>query len=92
MYRSDFDVEFRLKKSGYQELIDKVEIIMDFALQVEPGHQNKSEILNYEEVKNEIISKLAAIRDQCPLLVTTPLIYHVDVGAMYPNIILSNRL
>ena len=25
-------------------------------------------------------------------MVTTPLIYHVDVGAMYPNIILTNRL
>ena len=35
---------------------------------------------------------LVAIRDQCPVLVTTPLIYHVDVGAMYPNIILTNRL
>jgi DNA polymerase epsilon subunit 1 len=23
---------------------------------------------------------------------TTPLIYHVDVAAMYPNIILTNRL
>lgn len=65
---------------------------MDFALTIEPGHQNKAEITNYEEVQQEIESMLIAIRDKCPKLVTTPLIYHVDVGAMYPNIILTNRL
>lgn len=65
---------------------------MDFALAVEPGHQDKSQIVNYDEIKDEIVLKLSALRDQCPLIVTTPLIYHVDVGAMYPNIILTNRL
>jgi DNA polymerase epsilon subunit 1 len=65
---------------------------MDFALTIEPGHQNKDEITNYEEVRLEIERMLVSIRDQCPRLVTTPLIYHVDVGAMYPNIILTNRL
>jgi DNA polymerase epsilon subunit 1 len=29
---------------------------------------------------------------QCPSLEAEPLIYHVDVAAMYPNIILTNRL
>jgi len=36
---------------------------MDFALTIEPGHQNKSDITNYEEVRLEIEGKLAAIRD-----------------------------
>lgn len=27
-----------------------------------------------------------------PLRLETPKIYHLDVGAMYPNIILTNRL
>ena len=65
---------------------------MDFALQVEPGNQDKSLIENYDEVKDEIISKLQSLAGKCPILETYPLIYHVDVGAMYPNIILTNRL
>jgi hypothetical protein len=36
---------------------------MDFALTIEPGHQNKAEITNYEEVRLEIQGMLAAIRD-----------------------------
>ena len=31
------------------------------------------------------------LRD-CPNRLENPLIYHLDVGAMYPNIILTNRL
>jgi DNA polymerase epsilon subunit 1 len=30
--------------------------------------------------------------EKCPVLDAEPLIYHVDVAAMYPNIILTNRL
>lgn len=73
-------------------LIDKTEQIIDFALLIEPGGVKKEDVANYEEVKEQIIGKLAALRDQCPVLTTEPLIYHVDVAAMYPNIILSNRL
>ena len=32
------------------------------------------------------------MKSQCPFIESEPLIYHVDVAAMYPNIILSNRL
>ena len=46
---------------------------------------------NYEEVKSEIQAKLEEMRDN-PLRVDKPLIYHLDVAAMYPNIMLSNRL
>lgn len=63
VYRSDFPVEFKLDKLGYQNLIDKVPTIMDFALTIEPGHQNKSEITNYDEIRYEIEAKLIAIRD-----------------------------
>lgn len=65
---------------------------MDFALLIEPGRQDKSKITNYEEIKQQIEQQLQALGQQCPVITTTPLIYHVDVGAMYPNIILTNRL
>jgi len=73
-------------------LIDNVDKIINFSLEIEPGHVEKTQIVNYDEVKAQIIVQLALLRDKCPLISSEPLIYHVDVAAMYPNIILSNRL
>lgn len=50
-----------------------------------------ADVTNYEEVKAAIQSKLEEMRDT-PLRKDKPLIYHLDVAAMYPNIMLSNRL
>ena len=49
------------------------------------------EVTNFEEVCDEIKEKLADLRDT-PARLENPIIYHLDVGAMYPNIILTNRL
>jgi len=65
---------------------------MDFALEIENGGVDPGEVENYDEIKVQITEKLLAIKAQCPTLTVEPLIYHVDVAAMYPNIILSNRL
>lgn len=46
---------------------------------------------NYDEVKDQIQAALEQMRDD-PLRIDKPLIYHLDVAAMYPNIMLSNRL
>jgi len=64
---------------------------MDFALKIEQN-VDKSLVTNYDEIKQQIIDKLENIKSKCPVLDAEPLIYHVDVAAMYPNIILSNRL
>ncbi len=51
------------------------------------------ECRNYSQVKQDILQKLEFLRDQSQgVYETHPLIYHLDVGAMYPNIILTNRL
>ena len=42
------------------------------------------------QVRADILSSLEDIRDT-PNREETPLIYHLDVAAMYPNIILTNR-
>lgn len=49
---------------------------------------------NYEKVKENLATKLQAMRDvKTPhKYMCKPLIYHLDVAAMYPNIILTNRL
>ncbi|KAF8517086.1 hypothetical protein JB92DRAFT_2200772 [Gautieria morchelliformis] len=48
-------------------------------------------VTNYDEVKSQIQSTLEEMRDN-PASIDEPLIYHLDVAAMYPNIMLSNRL
>ena len=49
------------------------------------------QVTNFEEVVSEIQEKLCELRDT-PARSEPPIIYHLDVGAMYPNIILTNRL
>lgn len=63
---------------------------MKFTLEVEEGIP-LSDVTNYDEVAQEIREKLEDLRDT-PNRLENPLIYHLDVGAMYPNIILTNRL
>ena len=58
---------------------------------VEEGKIALEEVENYDEVKAEIQGMLELLRDN-PVRLDTPLIYHLDVAAMYPNIMLSNRL
>ena len=41
-------------------------------------------------MRHEIAGALEALRDT-PAREECPLIYHLDVAAMYPNIILTNR-
>lgn len=49
------------------------------------------QVTNYDEVKEQIKTALELMRDN-PKRTDNPLIYHLDVAAMYPNIMLSNRL
>lgn len=91
VYRSDFPVKFKLKASGYDQLIAKAEKVMDFALEHELNTK-KEDVENYDEIRDEIVASLEGIKERCPNIEEEPLIYHVDVAAMYPNIILSNRL
>ena len=46
---------------------------------------------NFEEQCSEIEAKLEELA-AAPTRLEVPMIYHLDVGAMYPNIILTNRL
>lgn len=50
-----------------------------------------TEILNLDEVVSQIQDTLQKLLDN-PNRSEKPSIYHLDVGAMYPNIILTNRL
>ncbi|CAM6102738.1 unnamed protein product [Calypogeia fissa] len=90
VFRSDLPTRFRLVPDAYQNLIDKLDRDLRYAIEVE-GKMSLESVTNYGEVKQAIQSKLEALRD-LPNREERPLIYHLDVAAMYPNIILTNRL
>jgi DNA polymerase epsilon subunit 1 len=58
---------------------------------VEESKSSLENVTNYKEVKADITAALQIMRDN-PKRTDKPLIYHLDVAAMYPNIMLSNRL
>lgn len=90
VFRSDLPTSFKLDSSGYEQLINNLDRDLQYAVQVE-GKMDLDSVSNYDEVKNEIMEKLVMLRDE-PVRDECPLIYHLDVAAMYPNIILTNRL
>ncbi|KPI86504.1 putative DNA polymerase epsilon catalytic subunit [Leptomonas seymouri] len=90
VYRSDIPLTFNMNPDTYQSLMDDVDSALRFCVEVENGVKVE-EVTNFEEVKMGILEKLTALRDR-PHQQEKPFIYHLDVGAMYPNIILTNRL
>ncbi|KAI7906423.1 uncharacterized protein BX663DRAFT_496365 [Cokeromyces recurvatus] len=90
VFRSDINSDFKIDPTAAQELIDQLDDALKFTIQVEQK-KNLEDVINYDQVKAEIQKKLEDLRDQ-PLRQEPPLIYHLDVAAMYPNIILTNRL
>ncbi|WVW81918.1 DNA polymerase epsilon catalytic subunit A [Kwoniella bestiolae CBS 10118] len=90
VFRSDIATHFKMEPSACQQLIDDLDAALQFSL-VEEGNLKLEDVENYDEVKNQIQSALELMRDN-PNRMDKPLIYHLDVAAMYPNIMLSNRL
>ncbi|KAL9300842.1 putative DNA-directed DNA polymerase [Arabidopsis thaliana] len=90
VFRSDIPTSFKLDASAYQQLIDNLGRDLEYAITVE-GKMRMDSVSNFDEVKEVIREKLEKLRDD-PIREEGPLIYHLDVAAMYPNIILTNRL
>nr|GMD12608.1 DNA polymerase epsilon catalytic subunit A-like [Ipomoea batatas] len=90
VFRSDLPTSFKLNPSAYEQLMNNLDRDLQYAIKVE-GKMDLENVTNYNEVKNAITEKLMKLRDE-PIREENPLIYHLDVAAMYPNIILTNRL
>ncbi|KAI0087222.1 hypothetical protein BDY19DRAFT_956849 [Irpex rosettiformis] len=90
VFRSDIPTHFKIEPSAVQTLIDQLDDALTFCI-VEESKSSLDNVTNYNEVKQQITAKLEEMRDN-PLRMDKPLIYHLDVAAMYPNIMLSNRL
>jgi DNA polymerase epsilon subunit 1 len=89
VFRADIPAKFSLVPTAIQNLIDHIDRDLTFAIEIENGLQ-RHDIVNYDEIRAEIVCSLEMLRD-CPNREELPAIYHLDVGAMYPNIILTNR-
>lgn len=89
VFRADIPCRFRMVPEAFQQLIDNIDKALSHAIEVEEAVPINL-VTNFEEIKEEIVAKLQALRDQ-PNRLENPIIYHLDVGAMYPNIILTNR-
>ncbi|MCL4127577.1 UNVERIFIED_CONTAM: hypothetical protein GTU68_024765 [Idotea baltica] len=90
VFRADIPCRFRMVPEAFQKLLNEVDRTIKFSLE-EEEKVPLNDVTNYEEVVADIKAKLADLRDT-PTRLELPLIYHLDVGAMYPNIILTNRL
>ncbi|EDV21734.1 uncharacterized protein TRIADDRAFT_30078 [Trichoplax adhaerens] len=90
VFRSDIPCKFKLVPAAFDKLTNNIRATMRHAIEVEEKVPMDS-VTNIEEVYEDIAEKLQALKNT-PSRLENPLIYHLDVGAMYPNIILTNRL
>uniref|UniRef100_A0A0A9Y3R9 DNA polymerase epsilon catalytic subunit n=1 Tax=Lygus hesperus TaxID=30085 RepID=A0A0A9Y3R9_LYGHE len=90
VFRADIPCRFRMVPEAFDMLIGSVEKALKHAIEEEEKIPLET-VTNFEAVAEEVKTRLAELRDT-PNRMENPMIYHLDVGAMYPNIILTNRL
>ncbi|XP_075685545.1 DNA polymerase epsilon catalytic subunit A [Rhinoderma darwinii] len=90
VFRSDIPCRFKMNPAAFDFLLQRVEMTLRHAIE-EEEKVPLEQVTNFQEVCDEIKRKLNSLKE-VPNRIECPLIYHLDVGAMYPNIILTNRL
>ena len=90
VFRSDIPVNFAVDPAAVDELLRDLDAALKFSITVEEK-KSMDDIDNYEEVKEKIAAQLHALKET-PNRTERPLIYHLDVASMYPNIMTTNRL
>ncbi|KAH3677238.1 hypothetical protein WICMUC_001819 [Wickerhamomyces mucosus] len=90
VFRSDIDSEFKIDPSVIDEILADLDNALKFSIVVE-AKQKLEDVTNYDEIYNKIKGQLLELKEN-PKRTEKPLIYHVDVASMYPNIMCSNRL
>ncbi|ENN78133.1 hypothetical protein HUJ04_004474 [Dendroctonus ponderosae] len=90
VFRADIPCRFRIAPEAVDALIEQIPKTLEHAIVIEEGVPMEA-VTNLQELIDDVKAKLLCLKDQ-PMRLERPLIYHLDVGAMYPNIILTNRL
>uniref|UniRef100_A0A915ME31 DNA polymerase epsilon catalytic subunit n=1 Tax=Meloidogyne javanica TaxID=6303 RepID=A0A915ME31_MELJA len=90
VFRADIACRFKLDVEALEQLKEEVRPTLEHSL-CNDAKILLSEVLNFESICEQIEQSLDALIEK-PLRTEHPELYHLDVGAMYPNIILTNRL
>lgn len=90
VFRADIPCRFRLDPAMVEKLQNNIDNVLKQAIEAEENVPLDL-VTNLDEVRNEIKNGLQELHDS-PNRLEQPVIFHLDVGAMYPNIILTNRL
>lgn len=90
VFRSDIATDFSVKPEAVDELLGDLRNSIKFCIEVENG-KSLDDVENFEEIYQTIKAELEELKNN-PKRHERPLIYHVDVASMYPNIMTSNRL
>ncbi|KAH7362119.1 DNA polymerase epsilon catalytic subunit A [Plectosphaerella cucumerina] len=90
VFRSDIPENFVVDPKAVDELLHDLDAALKFTITIEEKKKFE-DVENYEEVRDQIAARLQALRDT-PIRSERPLIYHLDVASMYPNIMTTNRL
>ena len=90
VFRADIPVNFAIDTAAVDELLRDLDAALKFCVTVEEK-KSLEDVTNYEDVKAEVTEKLQSLK-QIPNRHERPLIYHLDVASMYPNIMTTNRL
>ncbi|KAK7202921.1 hypothetical protein BZA70DRAFT_86937 [Myxozyma melibiosi] len=90
VFRSDIPTNFDVDPKTIDRLLDELDDALKFTIEVE-SKKKLEDVTNYDEIREQIASKLQELKEthkrkECPL------IYHLDVSSMYPNIMITNRL
>ncbi|RMD43043.1 hypothetical protein DV735_g2091, partial [Chaetothyriales sp. CBS 134920] len=90
VFRADIPVNFSIDTAAIDELLHDLDAALKFCITVEEK-KSLDQVTNYDQIKEEIADKLRKLKDT-PNRNERPLIYHLDVASMYPNIMTTNRL
>ncbi|VDO31832.1 unnamed protein product [Onchocerca flexuosa] len=90
VFRADIPEKFRIVPATILDLKRDARKALSDSLTRELGI-DMNEVVDFDNVVNKVEAQLDDFIKR-PLRLETPKIYHLDVGAMYPNIILTNRL
>jgi DNA polymerase epsilon subunit 1 len=90
VFRADIPVNFAVDTTAIDELLSDLDAALKFSITVEEK-KSLEDVTNYEEIRQQITDRLLSLKATANRN-ERPLIYHLDVASMYPNIMTTNRL
>lgn len=90
VFRADIPVNFAVDTTAIDELLEDLDAALKFSIVVEEK-KSLDDVTNYDEIKQQITDRLTSLKKTANRN-ERPLIYHLDVASMYPNIMTTNRL